>query len=111
MNRVREQSEAIRRARNLTLWLFVAFPIVGVAVIFVVEWLGLTDAIWLFAMTLYVVVLIRISIKWSYATCPMCYQPMFRKPFFFYGFIRCVSCGYNLKDPTTSSNAGLNQQN
>lgn len=106
MGVVAERSEAIRKARNFSFVLFLAFPLVGFGSAFVLQSLGVDTRYVLVILIPYLVVFFFFGIRWSYAQCPMCHAPMYHKYFFFYGFLRCVNCGYNLKDPKSSRVAG-----
>jgi hypothetical protein len=99
---MREQSEVIRNARNLSIVFFLAFPFVSAAAAFLVDTLGVDENFVLVVIVPYVVILLFYGIRWSHASCPMCHEPMFHRAYFFYGFFRCVRCGYNLRDPSTS---------
>jgi hypothetical protein len=103
MKTVRDKSDTIRAARTRTLWLFVSFPFVGLIVVFLAEKLALPDEYWLVPMVLYAAVVLYFSKNWTNAICPVCERPMFRKWVFYYGFRRCVACGYNLKEINSSS--------
>ncbi len=102
MDTVGEPSRAIRKTRNLSIVLFFFFPVVSLASAGLFRVLGLRNEHALIILIPYVVVFFVVGIRWSYAPCPLCDAPMFYRRFFFYGFFRCVHCGYDLKDPKTS---------
>lgn len=86
--------------------MFVVFPFIGALLALLAESYSIAPGYIIVVLLPFVIYFLFVSVKWSYASCPMCQQPMFHKYYFFYGFFRCVHCGYNLKDTKTSSNHG-----
>ncbi len=106
MDIVRERSQAIRKARNLTIALFLGFPLVGITAVVLFRFLGLEEEYTLIVIIPYMVVFLVVGIRCSYASCPICAARMFLKWFIFCWSFRCIHCGYDLKDPKTSRAEG-----
>jgi hypothetical protein len=98
---IKSDSDRIRRARNLSVALFFGFPLFGLAVFTLVGWLGVPQLIAIGLCVIYLIFYLLVGTRWSNAACPLCGAPMFRKGLFYFGFFRCVNCGYDLKDPNT----------
>ena len=106
MDIVRERSEAILKARNLTTALFLGFPIVGFIAAGLFRLFGLEYEYTLIVIIPYMVVFLVVGLRWCYASCPVCAALMFQKWFIFCWSFRCIHCGYDLKDPKTSRAEG-----
>ena len=104
MDEVEEQSRYIRKYRNASIIMFLAFPFVMVLVFLLLSFFGLNEKLVIYFAIPYGIIFLATGIRWGYSSCPLCLNPMFRKGIFFYGFFKCVHCGYNLKDPKTSRN-------
>lgn len=106
MNDVMERSEDIRKWRNLSVLLFLCFAPVGGLGFLILHSLDISEIYALVIVVPYGLFFLYTGIRWSYASCPICHMAMFHKHFFFYGFFRCVNCGYDLKNPDTCKRIG-----
>ena len=93
----------MRKYRAATLILFVAFPLVMLAISTLLSLAGASDSAVLYFAIPYAMFFLYVGTRWSYARCPACARPMLRKGIMFCGLFNCVHCGYNLKDENASN--------
>lgn len=97
MNEIDLRTQEIRKARNVTVWMFVLFPFFGAGFAALYEHQsGIARYLALLPIGVYLMTFLYWAARFSYATCPACHGPMFHKYFFFYGFHICVRCGHSL---------------